>query len=359
MFCSKCGQVLPDDVKECSNCGSSASENNQAIPPYSPVSAESPATQIKTPVNIKRRTRIVLIVLVATFLLILFRLSFALLFSILPVNGFLFHIKNNSAVITQYIGQKENVTIPDKLLWFPVTDIQGVGNKMIYVGAFSSDNNLISVTIGKNVKIIGGGTFSDCPKLMSVKIPEGVTAIGNEAFTDCPNLKDVEIPKSVTSIGMNAFARSQWLKNYKGDFLIIGDGLLFAYKGKSADVVIPDNVKRINNRVFSDNTKIKSVKMPGTLLSIGESAFENTALTSVAIPENVKDIGAYAFDGCSALTSVKIPSSVTAIGDYAFGYKQNGNYEFNLIPGFKIICSENSAGYKYAKDNGIECIINN
>lgn len=103
--------------------------------------------------------------------------------------------------------------------------------------------------------------------LQSVTIPDGVTDIGYGAFYHCDALSDVTIPDSVTVIEENAFTHTLWLKSWMAggtenapenaetteaseasnadDFLIVGDGILLAYRGSEVNPELPAEVKSI------------------------------------------------------------------------------------------------------------------
>lgn len=102
--------------------------------------------------------------------------------------------------------------------------------------------------------------------LTGIVIPEGVTSIGSGAFYHCDSLSDVTIPDSVTVIEENAFSHTPWLDNWlaggaggeageeaaeasaasdTGDFLIVGDGILLAYRGSEANPELPPEVKSV------------------------------------------------------------------------------------------------------------------
>lgn len=53
---------------------------------------------------------------------------------------------------------------------------------VLYCLSFYNCNNLISVTIGKNVTSIGDNAFNNCSKINSIVVPDNVETIGNYAF---------------------------------------------------------------------------------------------------------------------------------------------------------------------------------
>ena len=162
------------------------------------------------------------------------------------------------AVITDYNGTDESVSVPSQLGGCNVTDIGD--------GAFSDCTSLTSITIPNGVTSIGWNAFSDCTSLTSVVIPDGVTSIDDSTFYGCTSLTSITIPDSVTSIGQNTFYDCTSLTN----------------------VVIPDSVKSIS--------------------SYGGGAFVNCPnLKCVTVPSSVERIGEYSFgyNGCSYYDSEK------------------------------------------------------
>ena len=155
--------------------------------------------------------------------------------------------------------------------------------------AYYKQNNLTNYTISEKIKEIGRLSFAQSG-LQSIEIPSNVTTIDYGAFYGCQDLKEVTIPDSVISIGTKAFADTPWLDNWlngtsKGgedDFLIVGDHILLAYRGKGAKVEIPECVKQIGSEAFKNHQE----------------------LTQITIPDSVGKIGADAFRNCSSLTRV-------------------------------------------------------
>jgi len=117
----------------------------------------------------------------------------------------------------------------------------------------------------------------------SVVIPEGVTHIGYGAFYHCDDLKQVEIPSTVNTIEPQAFDETPYIANWKtggdtDDFLVVGDGILLAYKGDGASVYLPAHVKKIAGGVFQNHPEITEVMLNEGLKEIGEDAFSGITI---------------------------------------------------------------------------------
>jgi len=177
--------------------------------------------------------------------------------------------------------------------------------------------------------------------LTSARIPDGVEEIGYAAFYHCEGLTDVTIPESVKEIGVSAFDRTPWLEQWKGsagegsNFLIVGDGILLAYRGEGGTVSIPENVKVIGAEAFKGRTGITGVQIPDSVTVIGEGAFEEcNHLQNIALGNGVTQIRDRAFAGCPIAT-VMIPASVEKIGLRAFDANINNGvvvFEGDKLP---------------------------
>ena len=156
----------------------------------------------------------------------------------------------------------------------------------------------------RTIKKIGRLAFAESG-LKTVDIPESVTEIEYGAFLSCVDLADVKIPATVSHIGTKAFEGTAWLNNWRngdgtsdGDFLIVGDGILLAYKGNSAHVEIPDGVKQIGSEVFKGHTEILDVAVPASVTKICAEAFRNCSeLTGLTGCEGLKTVIRGAFYG--------------------------------------------------------------
>ena len=164
------------------------------------------------------------------------------------------------------------------------------------------DRDIVNVRIHADCKAINAGAFSSCDNLTSITIPDSVTTIGDRAFYYCNNLTSITIPDSVTTIGEWAF--------YDCYNLTI--------------VTIGNSVTTIGDEAFRDCDSLTSITIPDSVTTIGDGAFRDcNNLTSATIGNSVTTIGNSAFSSCSSLTSIVIPDSVTTIGDSAFSWCTN------------------------------------
>ena len=199
-----------------------------------------------------------------------------------------------------------------------------VGNK-ITANAYYGISELKKYSIPANIKTIGDFAFARSG-LESIQIPNGVREIGYAAFYHCDALTNVSIPDSVTWIEPSAFTYTGWLTNWgndtaSDDFLIVGDNILLAYKGKKAYVEIPNGVETIAPACFMGHKELQGVKIPDSVTVIGEEAFMNcTSLQSVHGGENLVRIEDRAFKNTN-LTEITIGEYVKNIGVAAFDCK--------------------------------------
>lgn len=209
--------------------------------------------------------------------------------------------------------------------------------------AYYMDSSLTDYSIPENVKSIGDFAFARSG-LTSIDIPEGVEEIGLGAFYHCDGLNDVNIPSSVKSIKGYAFDETSFVKNYPGDFVIVGDGVLIAYKGSDSVVTIPEGVKLIADGSFRDHLGITAVNLADTLEVIGEDAFNGCSnLKTLNRGDNVKNIGANAFKG-TALSKVTINPNVVSVGTGAFDLNGGTDSVMFLGETIPMLTSGSAAG---------------
>ena len=93
-----------------------------------------------------------------------------------PEPKFIYTVENDEAIITGFIGNEENITIPSAIDGYTVTCVSDE--------AFASSS------------------------IKSISLPNTITKIGWFAFKNCSNLKSIVIPNSVKTIGYSAFAQT-------------------------------------------------------------------------------------------------------------------------------------------------------
>ena len=201
---------------------------------------------------------------------------------------------DGTAIIVEHTGNESEIVVPDMLGGYPVTAIAS--------GAFYSNVNVTSVTMGKNLEVIGADAFNGCSQLARVEIPESVWAIYPNAFFDTP-----------------------WYNSLTDEFVIVGDSVLLKYNGTDTTVVIPDTVKHTSS-VFLGSETIKDVTVPDSVYTIGAATFSSSTITRVQLGNNVVLIDDSAFAYCYDLHYVNIPDSVKTIESYAFASCSGLNY---------------------------------
>lgn len=194
----------------------------------------------------------------------------------------------------------KNPVIPDITPYdgeaFSVT---AIGNSAFYeyAGVFYG-----SLTLGKNVQIIGNSAFADCSLLTGeLIIPNSVIMIGNNAFARTRFTGALTIPNSVTTIKDYAFN---------------------GCTGFNGELRLSSSLTTIGEHTF-DGCKFFTgeLSIPSSVTSIGGFAFRNCSgfTGELIFGESLETIGESAFSSCSGFTgSLVIPNSVTLIGDNAF-----------------------------------------
>ena len=232
-------------------------------------------------------------------------------------DGLIFIVYKNQGVaaVKSSYALTESLIIPDEI------ELDGSLYKVtgIHMQAFSNDNSILSLALGKNVKSIGESAFSGCKKLSKItfndelkyiggssfnstaiselNLPDSVEYIGGGAFLYCSNLADINLNKNIKSIGERVFNNTLWYKN-QADGLIYKDDILFEHKG---DCNIYESLE------VKDGTRIVAGK-----------ALRNVYCTRVVLPNSLEYICRGAFYKCSSLETINIPDNVEMIDTAAF-----------------------------------------
>lgn len=218
--------------------------------------------------------------------------------------------EDGTAVIADWIEDKEPIEVPQAVDGHPVT-------------------------------AIGSYAFQCLYHAETVHLPEGVTAIRDHAFSGFDMLKRTNLPSSVVSIGINPWVNCVDLTVFEiegesplfflsegclyssdhtliacleglcpGDTVsvlsgtkIIGERAFFGGSGSICRVVLPEGVEEIRS---SSLTSLEEVELPATVSFIGDGAFHGGEMTDFTLPDGVRSIGANPFDMCRRLTGIHI-----------------------------------------------------
>lgn len=160
---------------------------------------------------------------------------------------------------------------------------QNKESQIIKERIYYKQNNLTEYKISETIKEIGRLSFARSG-LTSIEIPDNVETIGYGAFYACEDLNEVNISESVANIETKAFADTPWLEKWLdgdntsgdgSDFLIVGDGILLAYRGTESKITIPDHVKQIGSEAFKGHEELVEVTIPENVTKINAEAFRN------------------------------------------------------------------------------------
>lgn len=219
--------------------------------------------------------------------------------------------------------------------------VNGVGiipNDIEYINrrnGFSDCEELVEVTVPKNITSIGYGAFEGCINLKHITISDSVIEIDDLAFSGCESLESITIPKSVVNIGERVFEGCTNLKS-----IIIEEGNPY-YDSRNecnaviksdtdtlvigcAATVVPDSVAEIGESAFSGCSNLTDITIPGNIKTIGEYAFDEcTALKTVTLSEGIQTIDYAAFNRCISLESIILPASLDEIDGSAFADCEN------------------------------------
>ncbi len=204
----------------------------------------------------------------------------------------------------------------------PDFTVEDSGNHVVCKKQFYQASDLNKVAMDSSIEKIDDFAFSRS-SMTEVVIPDGVKHIGYGAFYHCEKLKKIEIPVTVETIEPEAFAQTKYMSEWKNggdidDFLVVGNGILLAYKGDAARVVIPNTVKKIAGGVFRNHAEITEVILNDGLTEIGEDAFNGcTSLSKLTGGKNVKKICDRAFAVCP-ISELSVGEQVSQIGLGAF-----------------------------------------
>ena len=214
--------------------------------------------------------------------------------------------------ITGYAGIGGEITIPDAIYGYPVTEIAD--------RAFFDDCTITCVTIPEGVTKIGTSAFQGCLRLEQVNLPDTLKIIGQDGFAGCENLKTIDLPDGLTTISGWAFDGCSNLQSITiPDSVTLVDSFAFRACKSLKTVTLPQGITEIPNCLFFGCDSLQGITIPESVTSIGEYAFYSCdRLQTISIPDGVSKIEKYTFGLCCRLVEITLPGSIDLIKDKAF-----------------------------------------
>ena len=193
-----------------------------------------------------------------------------------------------------YCIKLQSICIPEKV-------------KSLESGTFSSCSALEEVFLPEGLVSLGSiaqsneymntgyGVFEGCRNLVSIYLPQGLRVIGDAAFRNCGRLRSISISKNVEVIGRQVLAGDYSLSGIMveggNENYYSSDGVLFDSKkntllcypaGKVAtSYEIPAGIKGIEECAFDAQDYLESLTLSQSIMYIADYAFDYTNVKSI------------------------------------------------------------------------------
>lgn len=158
--------------------------------------------------------------------------------------------------------------------------------------AFENCSELVDVSLGKSLKVIGDSAFESCKWLRALNLPETVIQVGYHAIKDT---RILDLQQGVIYLGHVLYGYNGWLPEHsyievrKGTTVIADSAFnrknVYWDEWKNLEgVVLPEGMKRIGDAAFLMCQELKYVNLPRSLEYIGGCAFSGTGVREVSVP---------------------------------------------------------------------------
>jgi len=287
---------------------------------------------------------------------------------------------DSTCALVEYLGDSTDVSIPETVMGYAVTAIQGhvfeekdiyrvsIPDTVVEIGDYAFfKTRLESVTLPAHLAVLGDRAFWNCNGLQTVTLPAALTSIGWEAFAYCFGLTNVYFEGAVPAEwGEDVFFTGyEWNPEGTEKFPVIKASLRYiegsagwtaptwtdvhgtVYNCTSYDPEVEFDPTFCGNKIrwaledgtltitgegvmwdytwskdtpwYNDRYMIQKIVVSEGITRIGSCAFQNAYnVREVLLPESLTVIGRSAFSGCSSLSSIIIPKNLNSLEDYAF-----------------------------------------
>lgn len=230
-----------------------------------------------------------------------------------------FQLLDNEVTITKYIGNDENIIMPDTIYGAPVTKID---RDVFSRSGIILKNHIVSLKVSKGIKELPDYFMRGSNSLQKIELPEGLISMGTWAFQDNTSLTEVKLPSTLERIGQWAFDGCTSLKkvNFPASLRSFGEFGGFTGTGlEEVDMSQCVNLKNLSSSLFADCKALRKVILPPAIIEIPHQCFKGcSSLTEIKLDTNISVIGYGAFDGCTAFENIILPISLKEIRGTAF-----------------------------------------
>ena len=201
-----------------------------------------------------------------------------------------FRMEEDAAVLTNYSGDADKLTVPAEANGLPVTEIEESA-----IVAYSATE----IILPDSLKILHKNAVG-WADISSISLPSGIEKADSYTFGECEKLEQILIDGNPNGQGKGIRTIDGVLFNADGTVLLnypVNHGQFYA---------VPEGTETIAYAAFAANTIIFG----------GE---KQVKLESVSMPASLKRIEPCAFFGCYHLSEINLPDSLEYIGSRAFG----------------------------------------
>lgn len=259
-------------------------------------------------------------------------------------------------VLLKYIGEKEEVQIPDRI-------------EKIGAYAFCNMKKINKVVLPEGLTEIGASAFAlheddEGVKPLEVNLPSTLTRIGDSAFYR-RHMKSLTLPPSVKSYGKACFGENDFATVTLPANLKVIPEKMFIYCYELKRVVIPDSVEIIEREAFNFCTRLRNVELGKGIKKVEKDAFMNTNVKKVVIHGSGKGIANWAFDcrGIEMTYTKSLQEMKTLFAVWEISQMSNGKQKVSLYwnkvtgaDGYQIVLAKDAKMKKgkktiYVKNN--------
>ena len=215
------------------------------------------------------------------------------------------------------------------------------GSTNTIIREYKIRTDITSVTLPDSLIDLPEKLFYKMTGLQTLHLGKAVRTIPYGLCMNCTALSDLSLPDTVQEIGMNAFTENLWLED-AGDYVVLGDGLLYLYQGSSKVLTLPEGIRAVCPDAFGA-CNVVSVTFPESLQRLSEGSINGSALTEIVVNDGLTGIPAGAMNLPPCFLQITIPESVTEIDPDAFRYSN----------AFQICGKPGSAAEQFAAGKGL------